>query len=258
MKKLLSVLLVFVTLQSYSQDFSAYQKQEFISEGDTLKYRILYPENFDKSKSYPVMLFLHGRGESGNDNNKQLTHGGKLFLTKEFRQQNPAIVIFPQCAESSYWSNVNIEEVSGKRFFTFQKGGKPTKAMDLLLQFTTTFFKQTFVDKSKIYVGGLSMGGMGTFEILRRKPTTFAAAFAICGGDNPANAKRYKNIPLWMFHGGLDDVVNPQLAYSVFQQLRKLGHEPKFTIYPKANHNSWDSTFAEPELFTWLFSKTKK
>ena len=101
------------------------------------------------------------------------------------------------------------------------------------------------------------MGGMGTFELLRRKPKTFAAAFAICGGDNPANAKKYKNIPLWIFHGGLDDVVTPQFSFDIYKALKELGHEPKFTVYPKANHNSWDSTFAEPELLSWLFNQKK-
>ena len=129
--------------------------------------------------------------------------------------------------------------------------------MSLLLQLTDSYVKKSFADQNRIYVGGLSMGGMGTFEILRRRTKTFAAAFAICGGDNPANAKKYKNIPLWIFHGGLDDVVNPQLSYQVYRELKRLGNAPQFTIYPKANHNSWDATFAEPQLFPWLFSNHK-
>ncbi|MFI5452057.1 prolyl oligopeptidase family serine peptidase [Pedobacter sp. UC225_61] len=258
MKKTILLILFCVTISStFAQDLSKYKKENFIQGTDTLKYRILYPENFDATKKYPVVFFLHGSGERGNDNEKQLTHGAKLFLKEEFRKTNPAIVIFPQCEENGYWSNVEIEEVSGKRFFTFQKGGEPTKPMALLLKLTDHFLNQSFVNKSKVYVGGLSMGGMGTFEILRRKPHTFAAAFAICGGDNPANAKKYKNVPLWIFHGGLDDVVNPQLSYNVYRELKKLGHEPKYTIYLKANHNSWDSTFAEPNLLPWLFSNHK-
>lgn len=246
-----------ILFSAAAQDFSKFKKESFANGIDTLKYRILYPENFDASKKYPIVLFLHGRGESGNDNEKQLTHGAKLFLTTNFRNNFPSIVVFPQCAENSYWANVKIEEVSNKRFFTFIKGGKPTKAMNLLVKFTNQFLKKNFVDQNKIYVGGLSMGGMGTLEILRRKPNTFAAAFSICGGDHIANAKKYQNIPLWLFHGGLDDVVSPQFSYSVYNTLKNLGKEPKFTIYLKDNHNSWDSAFAEPTLFTWLFSQTK-
>ncbi|MBB2145600.1 prolyl oligopeptidase family serine peptidase [Pedobacter sp. LMG 31464] len=256
-KTILFLLLLFTISTGFAQDLSKYKKENFIQGTDTLKYRILYPENFDATKKYPVVFFLHGSGERGNDNEKQLTHGGKLFLTDNFRETYPTIVIFPQCAEDNYWSNVEIEEVSGKRFFTFQKGGEPTKPMALLLKLTDQFVNQSFVNKSKVYVGGLSMGGMGTFEILRRRTKTFAAAFAICGGDNIQNVKKYQHVPLWIFHGRLDDVVAPQFSFNIYRELKKLGHEPKFTIYPKANHNSWDSAFAEPNLLPWLFSNQK-
>lgn len=258
MKKLIPFLLFcFAISTAFAQDLSKFKKENFVQGNDTLKYRILYPENFDANKKYPVVFFLHGRGESGNDNEKQLTHGAKMFLTEGFRKNFPAIVIFPQCAEESYWANVEIDIVNTKRFFTFVKDGKPTKSMGLLLKLTDQFAKQPFTDQSKIYVGGLSMGGMGTFEILRRLPKTFAAAFAICGGDNIANAKKYQHVPLWIFHGGLDDVVSPQFSFGVYRELKKLGHEPKFNVYLKANHNSWDSAFAEPELLPWLFSQQK-
>jgi predicted peptidase len=255
MKKQIGLLLMsFLMSSAFAQDLSKFKKENFIKGTDTLKYRILYPENFDANKKYPLVVFLHGAGERGNDNEKQLTHGAKLFLTDSFRKDHPAIVIFPQCPESSYWANVEIETVTGKRFFNFLKGGEPTKAMDLLVGLTDEMTNKSFTDKAKIYLGGLSMGGMGTFELLRRKPKTFAAAFPICGGDHVANVKKYKKVPLWIFHGGLDDVVNPQLSYGVYHALKELGHTPKFTVYPKANHNSWDSAFAEPGLMSWLFS----
>lgn len=258
MKTLRTLLpLLFLSIVSFAQDFSLYKQEQFIQNGDTLGYRILFPKNFDNTKKYPVVLFLHGRGESGSDNEKQLTHGAKMFLANDFRDKHEVITIFPQCAETSYWANVEIETVQNKRFFTFVKGGQPTKAMSLLLAFTASYFKNSFVDKTKIYVGGLSMGGMGTFEILRRKPNTFAAAFAICGGDEPANVKKYKSVPLWIFHGGLDDVVTPQFSYGIYRALKKIGHEPKFTVYLKANHNSWDSAFAEPDLLPWLMAQSR-
>lgn len=256
-KTSLSLLLFFVSLTTFAQDFSLFKKEAFVNKGDTLRYRILYPKNFDANKKYPVVLFLHGRGESGSDNERQLANGAKLFLNENFRNSNEVITIFPQCSQNSYWANVQIDTVNTKRFFTFVKGGEPTQAMSLLLQFTDNYFKNKFVEPSRIYVGGLSMGGMGTFEILRRKPKTFAAAFAICGGDNVNNVKRYKHVPLWIFHGGLDDVVTPQFSHGIYKTLKKLGNEPKFTVYLKANHNSWDSAFAEPELLPWLLSHKK-
>ncbi|OAQ39095.1 phospholipase [Pedobacter psychrophilus] len=258
MRKLGIILLLFVCAISVkAQSKSDFVKSTYVMDGDTLPLRILYPENFDATKKYPVMLFLHGRGESGNDNEKQLTHGSKMFLDPEFRKNYPTVVVFPQCSDDSYWANVEIETVNTKRFFTFQKGGKPTKSMKLLLAFTKDFFKKDFVNNSRIYLGGLSMGGMGTYELLRRERHTFTAAFAICGGDNVANCKKYKNIPLWIFHGGLDDVVTPQFSYGIYRELRELGNTPKFNLYLKANHNSWDSAFAEPTLLPWLFSHKK-
>lgn len=241
-----------------AQDMDKYERSVYIAKGDTLPYRILFPENFDPSKQYPLVLFLHGAGERGNNNEAQLTHGGKLFLKEDIRKDYPAIVVFPQCPKDSYWSNVDIRTSdSGKREFHFQRRGKPTKAMALLLGLTKRLTDKPFVDKGQIYVGGLSMGGMGTFEMLRRKPQLFAAAFAICGGDNPKNVKKYKHVPLWIFHGAKDDIVPPESSELVVNALREKGADVKFTLYPNANHNSWDSAFAEPELVPWLFSHQK-
>ena len=261
MKKLiilLSLSLSFVFSQA--QQKSAFEKTLFISKGDTLPIRILYPENFDKTKKYPLMLFLHGRGESGNDNEKQLTHGSKMFLDPDFRSNTRAIVVFPQCSNDSYWANVKISiDDKGKRNFDFQKGGKPTVAMRLLLAYLNELEDLTYLDKNKFYVGGLSMGGMGTYELLRRAPKSFAAAFAICGGDNIANVKKYANgLPLWLFHGLKDDVVLPEYTINISNELKRLGADYKLNLYPNANHNSWDAAFAEPDFLPWLFTKSKK
>lgn len=238
-----------------AQDFSKYDKGAFADKKDTIAYRILFPENFDPSRQYPVVFFLHGRGESGNDNEKQLNNGGKLFLRKEVRQSYPAIIIFPQCPADSYWANVKIEaDSAGKRHFDFVKGGKPTKAMSALLGMIDNILEKPYIDKAQVYAAGLSMGGMGTYELLRRKPKTFAAAFAICGGDHLANVNKYKQVPLWIFHGGKDDIVDPAFSMAIANQLKIVGKEVKFTLFPDANHNSWDAAFAEPQLIPWLFS----
>lgn len=250
-------LLVFIscTTSLSAQDFSKFDKGGFADKKDTIAYRILFPENFDPSKQYPVVFFLHGRGESGKDNEKQLTNGAKLFLKKEVRETYPAIVIFPQCPADSYWANVNIEaDSAGKRHFDFIKGGTPTKAMSGLLGMIDNILDKPYTDKKQVYAGGLSMGGMGVYELLRRKPKTFAAAFAICGGDNLANINKYKHVPLWIFHGGKDDVVDPAFSTAIANQLKIVGKEVRFTLFPDANHNSWDAAFAEPELLKWLFS----
>jgi predicted peptidase len=137
------------------------------------------------------------------------------------------------------------------------EGGEPTKAMHALMGMVKDFLKKPYVNKEQVYVGGLSMGGMGTYEILRRKRRTFAAAFAICGGDNTNNIKKYQKTPLWIFHGAKDDIVDPVFSIAIAERLKTVGADVKFTLYSKDNHNSWDSAFAEPELMPWLFSHKK-
>ena len=242
-----------------AQDLNKYEPSSFVNKTDTLPYRILFPENFDPGKKYPLVLFLHGAGERGSDNFSQLTHGGKLILNEENRSKFPAIVVFPQCPKESYWSNVEfVTDSSGRRReFKFQKGGKPTKAMSALLGLTDRLAEKPFVDPERVYVGGLSMGAMGTFEILRRKPDFFAAAFAICGGDNPKNVKKYKHVPLWVFHGDADAIVPISLSENVVAALQHKKADVKYTVYPGVNHNSWDNAFAESQLLPWLFSNRK-
>lgn len=248
-----------MVMSSMAQDLSTYEAKMLIHRGDTLPYRILYPENYDPEGDYPVLFFLHGAGERGNDNEKQLIHGGQLFLNDTVRRDFPAIVVFPQCPAASYWSNVNAQtQPSGGREFYFSTGGKPSEGMRLFLRLVRQVLKNEAVDRQRVYIGGLSMGGMGTYEALRRKPRLFAAAFAICGGDNTANVFKYAHVPLWIFHGEKDDVVPPMHSRVIVQELKRLGAEPKYTFYPEANHNSWDPAFAEPDFLPWLFSHRKK
>jgi predicted peptidase len=260
MRKLIYlIILLSFSITVWAQDEEGFLKREFIHKGDTLRYRILYPKVYDVSKSYPMVLFLHGAGERGRDNEKQLIHGSKLFLDEKFRREYPAIVIFPQCPEEDFWASVKFTTTAeGKREFTFADRGEPTKSMGLLIEFIKHVQKTEPVNPQRLYVGGLSMGGMGTFELLWRMPKTFVAAFPICGGGNPDMAKKYaKHVNLWIFHGADDAVVPVSLSEQMAEAIKKYGGNPKLTIYPGVNHNSWDNTFAEPELMEWLFNQMK-
>jgi len=253
------VLIVSCYLPAFSQDLSLFEKHYFVSNGDTLPYRLLLPENYDAAKKYPLIIFLHGSGERGNNNEAQLVHGAKLFLRDDVRKEYPAIVVFPQCAIQSSWSNMTAAlDKDGKRKFNFQEAGEPTKAMALLMGLLKELPVSYFIKKKQMYAAGLSMGGMGTYELVRRNPKIFAAAIPICGGANTATARLMKKTNWWIFHGAKDNTVPPVLSQEMYDALLKEKAKVKLTIYPEANHNSWDSAFAEKDLLPWLFSQRSK
>lgn len=239
--------------QTPVQDF---KKEIFIQDGDTLQYRILYPDNFSEDKKYPVVLFLHGAGERGNDNEAQLIHGGELFLGKN--NDFPSIVIFPQAPRSDFWAKVKIDTVEGKREFRFNYSGEPSRSLGAVIALMDSISSRNYIDENRVYVGGLSMGAMGTFELLARRPQMFAAAFAICGGADPEVIKKYReDLNIWIFHGEKDNVVSPEFSKMMAREINSAGGNAKLSLYPEANHNSWDPAFAEPYLLPWLFSHSK-
>ena len=256
MKKIILFLLIIASANSFAQttDFSLYQKQVYIKGSDTLPYRILLPLNYDASKEYPLVIFLHGSGERGNDNQAQLAHGGDLFLQDSVRKAFPAIIVFPQCPVNSFWSNAKIIPDSTNRVFIFSTGGTPTTAMRSLIDLLSELKHNYKIDKHSVYVGGLSMGGMGTFELVNRKPAIFAAAFSICGGADTAIAPTIKHTAWWLFHGLKDNVVNPQFSVKMSEALKNAGAEVILNLYTNDNHNSWDDALAEKDLLPWLFS----
>ena len=260
MKKIwLGAIILVCSLPALAQDLSQFKKHLFISNGDTLPYRLLLPENYNPKQKYPLVFFLHGAGERGRDNEAQLLHGGSLFLKEDVRKNFPAIVVFPQCATTSFWGNVTFsQDTAGRRVFEFIEGRKPTAAMMLAQGLLDKLLTSYPVEKKQVYVAGLSMGGMGTFEIVERNPGLFAAAIPICGGANPSTAEKLKGTNWWIFHGAKDDVVPPVLSQKMYDALVQSKAVAKLTMYPEANHNSWDSAFAETDLLPWLFAQQKK
>jgi predicted peptidase len=259
MKKIFSFCAIFfVAFQLHAQDLSLYKKRSLVINGDTLQYRILFPENFVKGKKYPVVVFLHGIGERGNDNELQLLHGGDLFLRDSIKKNFPAIVIFPQCPTTTTWSGMRYDD-SIKRFvlpLSFSMSSIPKEEV-LIKKLVDTLIDNKFADSKRIYIGGLSMGGFGTYDMVLRYGNYFAAAFPICGQSFvDLMIKDANNIPLWIFHGAKDDVVSIVPDRSLYKALMDAGDKKvKYTEYPDANHNSWDAAFAEPDLLPWLFAR---
>ncbi|MDR9456892.1 MAG: prolyl oligopeptidase family serine peptidase [Salegentibacter sp.] len=245
-----------LSLTVESQNINKYDSEVFVVEGDSLNYRILFPKDFSEEKEYPVVLFLHGAGERGGNNESQLTHGSELFLKNQ--EEFPAIVIFPQAPKDGYWARVEVKRDSLPYQFDFGFEKSATKSLELVMKLMDKMQAEVFIDESRIYVGGLSMGGMGTFEMIYRKPEMFAAAFAICGGANPKVAEYYRpGFNIWIFHGEKDNVVPVEYSKKMARMINHFGGNAKLSLYPEANHNSWDTAFAEPFLLPWLFSHSK-
>lgn len=247
-----------IVMSSSAQDTSLYKKSMYIKGNDTLNYRILYPTKYDVNKKYPVVLLLHGAGERGSDNEAQLKWGSELFTDSVNRTKYPAFVIFPQCPQDEFWAKI-IRDTTRKDSlgsFRFDSEGPASKSLGLVENMIDSFAKTPQVNKEKIYVGGLSMGGMGTFELLWRKPKFFAAAFPICGGGDPSKVPIYaKKFPIWVFHGGSDPVVPVSNSRLMVNALKAAGAKVKYTEYPGVGHDSWKNAFAEPTLLSWLFSQ---
>ena len=251
MKYLVLFFILFLNVNLNSQDLDLYEQKIFVTEKDTLNYRILKPLNYDSTKQYPVHLFLHGAGERGNDNVSQLVHGSKLFLKKESREKYNSWVIFPQAPKHDWWGY--------KDSYKLNYNVKESKAMSLVVKLMDNFSKRKDVNQNKIYVSGLSMGGMGTFVILNLRPNMFAAATPICGDGDPSSVKNYaKKIPIWIFHGSDDTVVSPKKSLKMANAIIDAGGSPKITFYENVGHNSWNNAFAEKDFLKWSHAKTKK
>ncbi len=246
----------------FAQGMDVFEKRTFSRDGKTLQYRISYPKDYKKSRRYPVLTFLHGSGERGSDNESQLTHGGALFASDSVREGFNAIVIFPQLPSDSTWnyfSNKKDKSSPTGRSIDLSFMRTPTNPALLVKLLLDSLVQKKVADPKRMYIGGLSLGGFGTFDMIERYPDFFAAAVPICGGGDTAMARVYGKKPaIWIFHGDADksvDVKNSRMNYAALQLA---GADVKYTEYPGVGHNSWDNVFRETALLPWLLSKKKK
>jgi predicted peptidase len=241
-----------------SERSSEFLKKEFKGQnGGILPYRILYPQNYNPDKQYPLLLFLHGSGERGSDNEKQLIHGSSMFLEPENRNKFPAFVVFPQCPEDEWWIHFSQRQALDENPDLQESARFPaSEPMKLVLELIDVLISELNVDNNRLYVMGLSMGGYGTFDLISRRPEKFAAAVPICGGGNPGLAEKYApHTSLWVFHGEEDTVVPAELSRTMVKAIEEAGGNVKYTEYKGVGHNSWDPAFEEEDLLPWIFDQ---
>jgi predicted peptidase len=254
-KTILSTLLVFVivgVLQAQITDFEAHTFAD--SSGDTLNYRLLKPASYDSTKSYPLVLFLHGAGERGSDNYSQLKWAAAHFADPTMREKYPAFVIAPQVPQGETWSS--LQSVRDTSSFTQPMSAEPSPPMELTIQLLDSLQSKYSINANRLYVTGLSMGGFGTFDLLQRFPRKFAAAVPICGGGDITRGFLLKDTPLWVFHGSQDQVVDPRFSRAMVDAIQLAGGSPGFTEYPDEGHiGAWVQAYRNPHLYEWMFSK---
>ena len=197
----------------------------------TMNYLAYLPKDYNQKPSWPLLLFLHGAGERGDNLDLVKKHGPPKLITAG--KQFPFIVVSPQCPNGRWW--------------------EPAELAALLDEIVEKYK----VDKERIYVTGLSMGGFGTWSLATYQPDRFAAIVPICGGGEVYWADALARFPVWAFHGAKDPVVPPERSKQMVDALKKAGGNPKFTIYPEAGHDSWTQAYNTPELYEWLLQQKR-
>jgi len=221
-------------------------------QGTTYRYQVFVPDGWTAKKTWPLVLFLHGSGEAGNDNTKQMTQGLPPWL-HEHGATFPAVVVIPQAPEQTYWNGA-IEQMA--------------------LQAMQNSIGEFHGDRHRLYLTGLSMGGFGAWQIAIDRPGLFAAAAIICGAINPISdepalhvsgipagvdpyawvASHIGNLPVWIFHGSADTVVPLTDDHRLYPALQARHADVRYTEFPGVNHGSWVPAYALPELWPWMFS----
>jgi predicted peptidase len=207
------------------------------ADGKEFKYEVFVPDDYNGAKAYPLILFLHGAGETGTDGWAQSSVGLGKAIGKQ-QKTFGFIAVFPQARKRTW----QADSEEGKR------------AMAILEQVE----KEYKVDPKRIYLTGLSMGGYGTWSFAVKYPDKWAAIVPICGGGDAKEAAKIKHIPCWCFHGDADKAVKVSQSRDMIQALKDAGGTPQYTEYPGVGHNSWDKAYGTPELYDWLLKQTLK
>ena len=219
---------------------SAHSFEGVVSKKVGYRYLQFLPASYDEDqeKEWPLILFLHGAGERGDDLNKVKVHGPPMIV--ESKPDFPFVVISPQCPTGTVWD------------------------ADALLALLDDVTHRLRIDEKRIYVTGLSMGGFGTWNLIGKAPERFAAAVPICGGGNtrdfllPKSREALQSLPIWVFHGGKDTVVLPEESERLVAMIRdRVEGNIQLTIYPDAGHNSWSETYSNPKLYEWFLSHSR-
>lgn len=202
-----------------------------ITKDVAAQYLVVTPEGYDGKKEYPLLIFLHGKGESGDELDKVKIHGPYKTVAK---LKLPFIIVAPQTPLDEFWD------------------------ADMLSALVDHLLEELPVDRERVYLTGLSLGGYGTWDLAIRRPEIFAAIAPICGPGKPSQAAKLKDMPIWAFHGAKDPLVSLASMTEMINALYAAGIDARFTIYPDLEHDSWTKTYENPQLYEWFLSHRKE
>lgn len=222
--------------------------------GDDVHYRLFVPLRYSEARRYPLIVWLHGAGSDGTDNLRQLSSPVAALIGRA-QEVEPAFVLAPQDPKGDKWVPGGV----GPPYANFRQQDRPqSAAAQLVLAGLDELSTKYSIDPDRIYLTGGSAGGTGTWDLITRNGVgRFAAAVPVTGANDPASAAAIARLPIWAFHGALDDTAPADNTRAMVAALRALGSPVKYTEYPDVGHESWDRAFAEPELFPWLFAQRR-
>lgn len=242
-----------VTVSATATAQDAYKKCLYVAGTDTLLYRELAPEKAGSGK-FPLVVFLHGAGERGCDNEKQLTHGAQMFLNPINLKKYQAYVIFPQCPDDCY--GAYSEQPASFLPADMPTPDQPTKYVKMIRGLVSKYIHEKKVEPTQVYLVGLSMGAMTLYDLAARYPTMWAAAVAICGTVNTDRLEPARDIKFRIYHGDADMVVPVEAGREIYLKLKKLNTTVEYVEYPAVAHGSWVNAFGERDFLKWIFSQS--
>lgn len=222
-------------------------------DDETFSYRLMAPESMEEGAKYPLVLFLHGAGERGDDNQAQLLYFPELMASESHRERFRCFVLAPQCRRNKWWARFRRRESDDS-----ESGDPRTDQMCVVEGILEEVLEEFPIDRQRVYLTGLSMGGYGSWDLGTRHPEWFAAVAPICGGGDSSSARRLVGVPVWAAHGAEDRVVPAERTREMIDALREAGGEPVYREYEGVGHNSWTPAYEEEDgLIAWMFQQRK-
>jgi len=225
-----------------------------VRRGDALMrlpYRLVEPAPIAEGATYPLVVFLHGAGERGEDGVSALRHFADRMATPEMRSRYPCFILAVQCPKEQRWVDADWSAATPPSF-----ADRPTGPMDAVTAAIRTTVRSKPVDMSRIYVTGVSMGGYGTWDLAARHPEWFAAAVPVCGGGDPATAARLVGLPLRAVHGAQDGVVPPERTRAMVDAIRAAGGDADL-LQPDVGHDAWTVAYTPAATLDWMFAQRR-